>query len=209
MSKQNRKIETFERLFEYAAWYISRYSISLKKLTFQLTRKTENPEMIQQVLAKITPFMDDRREIESRVLSAISLGQPLQDLRTKLLTKSFQKSDIDAIFAEYEDQFSDFTCYENTISKRIKTLQDRRYGAVRIEGEMCREYPQFRSQIKSLISQSTLDQIDDPLEAFESDRAKLARDDHKGRKKLFEKLVRRGFRSEDVRRFLAIVEEES
>lgn len=209
MAQQNRKIETFERLFEYAVWYISRYNISIKKLTFQITRKAAHPEMIEQVLAKIAPFVDDRREIESRVLSAISLGQPLQDLRMKLLTKSFQKADIDAIFAQYEEQFSDFSLYEMTISRRIKTLQDRRYGSVRIEGELCREYPRFRSQIKSLVAQSITDEIDDPLAAFESERSKLDRADHKGRKKLFEKLVRRGFRSDDVRKFLAISEEES
>ncbi len=65
MTKLNRKIETFERLFEYGAWYISRYSISLKKLTFQLTRKAEDETMVEQVLQKLQPFMDDRREIES------------------------------------------------------------------------------------------------------------------------------------------------
>ncbi len=131
-------------------------------------------------------------------------------MRSKLLTKSFQKADIDAVFANYETEFADYAVYERAIMSRIKTLQSRRYGRTRIESELTQSYPKFRTEIRGLLDLADQKSVDEnPLEAFQSERDHLAGDDHKGRKKLFEKLIRRGFRVQDVRQFLAISEEES
>ena len=189
--KPYKPIASHESLLSFWIWYTERYIPSRRKLEDILRKKCQNSAWIEAVLASLESYIDDRKNLESRITSELARGTPIRKLLGKYLLKGFQKEDILFII---ESLPQDGENRLNSIAKKLERMlaSGKSKRTASMELEML--YSEFKSEIREMMQNYPSDE-----EQLFSHFANLQGNTDK---KIYESLVRRGFSYDSVKKFL-------
>lgn len=124
-----------ETLKNYALWYYLKYYPSIWKLIKKLKEKTQNNELIAEVLEIIKENLNEEYLLETKIQELLDKGKTSQFIINKLSEKLFQKNDIEKILAnknEWENIKSYKYIEEKIISKsKTKSIKSIKYNLIR------------------------------------------------------------------------------
>lgn len=190
-----RPISDPDKLLAYAAWYYGRYAPAFSKLRKKLEAKAASPELAESVLARFSELADDRRNLESRVAGAVSTGKSLSKLKGKWAAKGFSKADIEAAIGN-DGNAGDWNVRKSAVLKRMKTFESRGKSRNAVFSALSIEFPEFRDHLKDSLDESYPPDAEIIAEFHvPPDLPSLAAND---RKRIFDRLVRAGFRYRDL-----------
>ena len=188
-----KPITSEESLLSFGIWYTERYIPSEKKLADILAKKCTNADWISSVLSKLAVYIDDQKNLASRLQSELERGSPVRSLTMKYVMKGFKKEDILSVLASLS---IDSSGRKNALMKKFEKLiyTGKSKRVARMTMEM--DFPELKEEISKLFETYP----DDEVQLENSFSEWKGRDD----KKTYENLVRKGFSYEAVRDFLKI-----
>lgn len=189
--KPYKPITSHESLLSFGIWYTERYIPSRKKLEDILRKKCANFAWIDAVLTSLESYIDDRKNLESRITSELARGTPVRKLLGKYLLKGFQKEDILFVIESLpQDGENRLSSVAKKLERMLASGKSKRTASMDLEVL----YSEFKSEIKDMMQNYPSDE-----EQLFSHFANLQ---GKTDKKTYESLVRRGFSYESVKKFL-------
>lgn len=124
-----------ETLKNYALWYYLKYYPSIWKLIKKLKEKTQNNELIAEVLEIIKENLNEEYLLETKIQELLDKGKTSQFIINKLSEKLFQKNDIEKILTnknECENIKSYKYIEEKIISKsKTKSIKSIKYNLIK------------------------------------------------------------------------------
>lgn len=185
---------SFESFRNYALNYYLRYYPSIKKLKEKLNNKSGwDEKLVSEVFESMESIIVEKQVIESKIRLYIARNKNLNYIKSKLFEKGFKKEMYEEILQNnynLDETLLDRDYIKRKVLDYMQKWKSKKY----IFGQLF-----WRSEDKELIT-TVIDEFfgDDESEAVEKEYEKIKW--KYDRKKIIEKLLRKGFKYDDVRK---------
>ena len=191
--------KAFDTLKEYALWYYFKYLCSQKRLFQKVFSKSgKNQELTQQVLEEMSRFIDEEKNVEARVRFCIERNKNISYIKGNLISKGYEKGIVEScITAQLEAKWGSLLDGESIARKIISYKQKGKSKKYIIQKLLEREGDR----------DIVLSQIEEIFSEGESDNLKKEYQKLQGKfeaKKIIEKLLRKGFSYDEVKKMISV-----
>lgn len=190
-----------DKLLAYAAWYYGKYAPPISKLRQKLFDKSGgDSRLVDDILERFSSYVDDSRNLESRISFAARSGKTVRKTADSLIRKGFAKDEVRFVLSN-EDAFSDWSVRSAAIIRRMRVLSQKGKSRSVAISTLRMEFPELRERIEELFHDSyptdsdILSSIHGLPDSVPSDPIL--------RKKAFDRLQRMGFRYSDLEKFFS------
>lgn len=142
---------TKKYLRNYAEWYYTQYFPSIQKLRQKLLEKTQDIDLVDEVIRDLSELFVEDKIIESQIHALLSRWKTAYEIRMQLVQKQFSPDIIDAKLVEATKIINDPDRYRHVIEKLINTLWAKGYAKRRIQQEIKTRYPDAQELITELL----------------------------------------------------------
>lgn len=197
---EKRLLKTHASLFKYGIWYVKRFLASDHKTLQALRKKAENPEIADAVAKELSELTGETTFAHLHAELLLERGKSAQTIRMNLRGRGFRADTIESCLVGISAESGDFETYRQRIGQKIEKMRCAGKSGRLIEQELSKHYGEFRTQIREMLD------TEDNSEALEKwigkYRSELLSEDRKTSAKAYEKILRRGFSYDEIRKTL-------
>lgn len=190
-------IQDKEVLKNYAIFYYLKYFPSIKKLEEKLWEKSWwDKNLISQIIESLKSIVDEKTNIENRIKYMLDRHKNLNYIKQNLMQKKFDKAFVEEILKVFFLREGESLLGENYLRKKITQFKEKGKSKNYIKMKLIE-----REEDKELVC-SLLEEI------FEEGEEDIIKEEYEKlkwkfeKKKIIEKLLRKGFFYEDVKKIV-------
>lgn len=190
-------ITDFDALYNYWLWYYLKYFSSRWKVREKLIEKSwNNFELTEKVLEKMEVIIEEEANTRARIKHLLFRNKNINYIKTNLYQKKYDKEIVEKLLKEEFIKEDESLLSESFLIKKVSDYKDKGKSRQYIFSKLIERKPD-KALLETILDKVFLEwDNENLLREYEKIKGKFEKN------KIIEKLLRKGFFYDDIKRYL-------